>query len=635
MCGITGIFFKNGRLVDKNCLERMTNSIVHRGPDGAGLYIDNNLGFGHRRLAIIDLSENGRQPMSSRNNRFHITFNGEIYNYKKLRDSLIWLGHQFNTETDTEVILNGFIEWGENLWEKLDGFYAIGLWDSELKKLYLARDSLGIKPLFYYDAADQVIFGSEIKAILASEAFQKKIDEQALSNYFSNFYISGTRSIINGIQQLEPGEVIEFECTRTKRRKIWSPKIDGRYSKCTLDEIEMILKQEFQKSVKRALVSDVPVGLLLSGGLDSTLILHELKELGSKNIKTYTVGFKDENFDEAKIAQKTLDFYGLRGEIIYLDDLNVIEDFEQCILHSDSLNSNFASLAEYQIFKGASPHLKVALAGMGNDELFAGYSTYQADKLRRLYRLLPKKIREIFKSIAYKIPSTNGKYSLGFMAQRFSEGSEFEIAEAHHHWRLIFTKNEQMSLLQTKTSDSFNIYKEFLGPILEDGKMDDALLIADLRAFCIDNANVLMDSLSMGFSMEIRPPFLNKELVECALNIPYKYKLAGLKTKKIIRKIYSKKIPTHILHSKKTGLIAPVSQLLRGSMRELAQDTFASNQKCPELNMKYCNNLLNEHLSGKLDHGYKLYTILTFLKWRELFMTNKYQELLSIKFNCN
>ena len=327
MCGITGIFFKNGRLVDKNCLERMTNSILHRGPDGAGLYVDNNLGFGHRRLAIIDLTENGRQPMSSRNNRFHITFNGEIYNYKNLRDSLICLGHQFSTQTDTEVILNGFIEWGDNLWEKLDGFYAIGLWDSELKKLYLARDPLGIKPLFYSDAVDHVIFGSEIKAILSSQAFEKKIDEQALSNYFSNFYTSGSNSIILGIQQLEPGEVIEFECARTKRRKIWSPKIDGRYSKCTLDELEVILKQQFQESVKRALVSDVPVGLLLSGGLDSTLILHELIELGVNNIKTYTVGFKDKNFDEAKFAQKTLDFYGLKGEIISLDDINLVEDF--------------------------------------------------------------------------------------------------------------------------------------------------------------------------------------------------------------------------------------------------------------------------------------------------------------------
>ena len=633
MCGITGIFFKNGRLVDKNCLERMTNSILHRGPDGAGLYVDNNLGFGHRRLAIIDLSENGRQPMSSRNNRFHITFNGEIYNYKKLRDSLICLGHQFSTQTDTEVILNGFIEWGDNLWEKLDGFYAIGLWDSELKKLYLARDPLGIKPLFYSDAVDQVIFGSEIKAILASQAYEKKIDEQALSNYFSNFYTSGSRSIILGIQQLEPGEVIEFEYARTKRRKIWSPKIDGRYRKCTLDEIEVILKQQFQESVKRALVSDVPVGLLLSGGLDSTLILHELVELGAKNIKTYTVGFKDKNFDEAKFAQKTLDFYGLKGEIIYLDEFNLVEDFEQCILHSDSLNSNFACLAEYQIFKGASPHLKVALAGMGNDELFAGYSTYQADKLRKLYRLLPKKFRDIFRAIAYKIPPTNGKYSLGFMAQRFSEGSELDIAEAHHWWRLIFTKDEQRGLLQTKPLDSFDIYKEFLGPILEDGKMDDALLIADLRAFCIDNANVLMDSLSMGFSMEIRPPFLNKLFVECALNVPYKYKLAGLTTKKIIRDIYSKKIPAHILNSKKTGLIAPVSQLLRGPLRELIQDTFASNRECSEIDMKYCNNLLNEHLSGRLDHGYKLYTIFTFLKWRELFMTNKYQELLGMRIN--
>jgi asparagine synthase (glutamine-hydrolysing) len=363
--------------------------------------------------------------------------------------------------------------------------------------------------------------------------------------------------------------------------------------------------------------------------MDSNIILHELAAIGYPDIRAVTVGFREKSYDEARIAEQSLAHVGLRGKTTFVEDHDAAGIFDRMVYHTDSLNANVANLAEYHIFRVAGAELKVALAGMGNDELFGGYSTYLADRLRPWYRLLPSPVRAVARAAARRVPPTGRKYGLDLLARKFTEGSELDALKAHYWWRTIFTPEEKTRLFCREAAqgldlDAYAAYQRHYDA-LPEATVEDRILYADLKMFCIDNANVLMDGLSMAFSVEVRPPFLSRRFVEFAFRIPYRMKVRRTETKHILRRAYRDRLPACVVRGRKTGLVSPVSQLLRGQLRALAEDAFASASTHPWLDASHCRALLREHLQGRRDHGLPLYVLLNYFRWYDRFIEHGHE----------
>lgn len=625
MCGIAGIVDLSGAPVDLRSIERMTAVLAHRGPDDQGFFTERGVGLGHRRLAILDLSPAGRQPMASSDGNYQIVFNGEIYNFMELRSKLEARNHLFRTKTDTEVLLAGYQEWGHDLWARLDGFFAVGIWDSRNRRLQLVRDAFGIKPLFYAVRGSRIVFGSEIKALLASGEVPPEVDLQAVSDYLTYFYAPGPAAAIRGVRQIEAGEVLTFDQNGFRSARHWELAAVPEKMRMSEASVAELLREECRIAVRNSLVADVPIGLLLSGGLDSNIILHELLQLGHADIRAMTVGFREKSHDEADLARRSLQAANLSGKITYVEDHDVAKTFDRMVYHADALNANVANLPEYYIFRAASSEFKVALAGMGNDELFAGYSTYVADKLRPIYlRTVPAPLRRIIRGLAGRLPPSGRKYGLDWLARKFTEGVEYDALKSHFWWRTIFSSEEKIALIEKDFHsqvrlDAYLPYQNYY--LQRNGASEaDKILFADLQMFCINNANVLMDGLSMAFSVEVRPPFLSKRFVQFAFSVPHHMKLHGLQSKYILKKAYTGRLPSHVTQAAKTGLVAPLAQLLRGPLREFAQDAFTSVTKHPWLNTGQCRKLLAQHLAGTHNHALPIYVLLNYFRWHDQFI---------------
>ena len=628
MCGISGLVDFNGNQIDENVISSMTNILAHRGPDDSGIYCKSNVALGHRRLSIIDLSALGHQPMATPDGRILIVFNGEIYNYQELRSDLLKSGHSFVSNTDTEVILHGYREWGQECWKRLDGMFSIGLWDTQTSALTLVRDPFGIKPLFYAYNQNRVIFSSEIKGLLASGYITPRVNFESLSNYLTYFYTPGPETIVEGIEQVEPGRAMTFRNSEVRTNRYWKINPEAQLVNVRPNDLIAQVRHECNVAVNKSLVSDVPVGLLLSSGVDSNIILNEIVASGAREIETVTVGFRESSYNETDLVKRRVGELGVKSHVIYVEDHSLTSTFDKMVYHMDSLSANVAGMAEYLIVKAVSEKVKVALAGAGNDELFAGYATYIADKILPYYKIIPAFARSGVRMLADHIPHSGKKYSYDYLIRKFTEGAEYTPDKSHYWWRTIFTDKDKMMMSADASgenalmTDSFRSYKKYYDEVGEKYDFATQSLYADFFMFCNQNANMMVDNLSMAFSLEIRPPFLTKRFVEFAFSVPYKYKLNGLTTKYILRKAYEGLIPDYILKQKKSGLVSPIPQLIRGQLREFIQDNFNSLSDHPYFNKAYLTQMLKEHLSGERDHGFKLYTILTYLRWHDMFIKN-------------
>jgi len=562
--------------------------------------------------------------MSIGDGALSIVFNGEIYNFRSLKRELEGYGHVFRSNSDTEVILYAYRQWGDAAWAKLDGFFALAMWDRATRTLTLVRDPFGIKPLFYAAQGTRVIFGSEIKALLASGRVALDVNLQSLSHYFTYFYTPGPEAIVSGVRQVGPGEAIAFTAGGHRAWKYWTLTPDDSLERASEDDVAEALRAECRIAVRDSLESDVPVGLLLSGGMDSNIILYELQKIGYPDIRAVTVGFREKSYDEAEDVAANLADAGLQGHTTFVEDHDAAQIFDRMIYHVDSLNANVANLAEWYIFRAAASQLKVALAGMGNDEMFAGYSTYLADEVRPYYRAIPGPLRAMLRSGARHLPPSHRKYGYDFLARKFTEGAEFDAVKSHFWWRTVFSPDDKGQLfrpdaLRSIDPDAFPVYAAHHQSLAGGGEKE-RLLYADMQMFCIDNANVLMDGLSMAFSVEVRPPFLSKRFVEFAYRIPYRMKIRGTQTKHILRKAYDGLLPDRVTKTRKTGLVVPLSQLLRQQLRGLAEESFAAAGKHPYLDAGYCRRLLSEHLSGRRDHSLPIYVLLNYFRWYDRFI---------------
>lgn len=627
MCGIAGIIDFENYEIKQERLIAMSECLKHRGPDGDSNYLNKNIGVCHRRLAIIDLSIHGQQPMVEKKQigELVISFNGEIYNHKELRVELQQKGHNFKSFTDTEVILKGFIEFGNSIWSKLEGFFAVAIWDTFTEKLVLARDSLGIKPLFYYSKTNTIVFGSEIKSILASGQFDASIDPISLSDYFSYFYVPGPKTIIKDVHQVMPGNFIEFSNQGSIIRQFWKLEINKKNCCSSYSDHEAHIREEVSIAIKSSLVADVPISLLLSGGLDSHIIMSELISLGIYDIEPITLGFEEKAYDESSIVLHSTKKMGIKPNIIRLNNTNCSEFFDQMITHSDFLNANFANLAEYQIFEEVSKKSKVVLTGMGLDELFAGYKTYQADVYMQNYkRFTPNFMKNTPLHFIPKLDILNSKYPINWTARKFFEASNFGSAKSHYWFRTIFSDWQKSKLFSEDFKAKLGNYDSFSPFSFHYDSLDpqvdsfDRILFADLNLFCIDNANLLMDAMSMRHGVESRPPFLSKRFVEFAFSLPSSQKFNKGIGKVSLRNSYKNLIPPRVLNGKKTGLVSPISRLLKSDLKDILLETVNEMSDYTLLNRKEVVKMTEIHLSGKADFGFELYLILVYLRWRKL-----------------
>ncbi len=630
MCGINGIFIKDRAFDYRTNVQRMNEVIRHRGPDGEGFYQDQHIVLGHRRLAIIDLSDRAAQPMSNETQTVWVVFNGEIYNFQDLRRQLESKGHTFLSQSDTETLVHGYEEWGEQLFLKLEGMFAIGLWDTRAKRLLLGRDGCGIKPLFYCWNGRELVFSSEIKGILASGLVKRTLHPQSLSHYLSLFYVPNPETIIQGVKQVAPGSYVSISVgSSLSVTTFWDLKDAMAHPAHITSETQLYeqLREEISLTVKNALISDVPISLLLSSGIDSSILLHELKQLHHADIETVTIGFTEDSYDERHIAQRYARESGFENTSFLMDELHVANSLERIVYHLDTLNGNPCMFAEYFCYEKAAQKGKVTLLGSGNDELFAGYPTYLADRFRRVYGLLPGAIKRAGVRVAHALPARERLYAFDYVAQKFTEGSLFPRAKSHYWWRTIFSDDEKRALFKPDflsghplSLDAFPTHDRYYSRVQDMLSFENQSLYTDFYLFLIDNANTKIDQLSMAFSLEARPPFLTKRFVEFVASIPYRYKLRGKHTKYCLRKSYQNILPAYILRKKKQGLVSPLNFLFSETFKPFFCDYVCSQSLEEFFNRHYIETLLQRHVQGQQNNSYKLFALLVFAIWKKHFL---------------
>lgn len=637
VCGINGILSHGQGAKHAFRMSAMNHALRHRGPDDEGVFQDDDVVLGHRRLAIVCLGEGGHQPMPSPDRQVWVVFNGEIYNFRSLRAQLEGLGAIFRTTSDTEVLTHGFQYWNEGLFDRLEGMFAIGVWDRPRKRLFLARDGCGVKPLFYsHDpACGLVIFSSEIKGILASGLVSRTLNPAALSQYLSLFYIPSPTTPFLEIRQVEPGQVLRFATDGSVQEHHFWGVADLAQAAADLareapSEALLLerLQHETAHAVGSSLEADVPLCLLLSAGLDSASLLAELKALGRTDVTAVTIGFADAAYDESAPAARLAKEFGFNHHVLPFNDARLSDQIAAIVHHLDCLNANPCLLAEYNYFQRVAQEFKVALMGSGNDELLAGYATYQADRLRRHYGRLPMPARRMLAGAASWLPAMQGPYALDYLARKFTEGGMFSPARSHYHWRTIFSDSEKEAVLQPdlrqamgENLDAFPAIQQHFQEAEKYGlAFPEQALYADFRTFLIDNANLEVDMLSMAFSLEVRPPFLTKRFVTQAFALPYTMKLRGNVTKYALRAAYRNRLPNYILQRPKRGLVTPMTSLFSPENRDYLMDRLHTREMAALFRPEALDSLVDEQRRGRNNHGYRIFTLVVLSQWLEQFM---------------
>jgi asparagine synthase (glutamine-hydrolysing) len=629
MCGICGIVdLKTSQPVDQNVLLKMTQAMKHRGPDEQGFYQCGSIGLGSRRLSIIDLA-GGRQPIANENQSMWIIFNGEIYNYRELRTYLHKKGHIFCTEADTEVILHLYEEFGLECVQHLNGIFAFAIWDIPRQELTLARDRMGIKPIYYTEANNQFIFGSELKVVLTHPEVDREIDLVSLNEYLSFEYVPSPRTIIRHIYRLEAGHILRYNAQGISRQSYWNISLARSESRPPVHWRDYAdgLYETLKNSVRRELVSDVPVGVLLSGGIDSSSIAAFMAELYPGTVDSFSVGFEEPSFDESQYARKVAQHLGMRHNELILTSQMVAEMVPTITNFLDEPFGDSSLIPTYFLSLFARGHVKVVLGGDGGDELFAGYPTLTAHLLIEYYeRIVPWRVRaSIVPKILDLLPVSFNNISFDFKMRRFLAGRGVPLQARHHRWLGSFVDEEKTPLLQ-----------DWLKPVLRDtysqayahARECDArlplnqLLYNDMKMYLEGDILYKVDRASMAASLEVRVPFLNREVVHFATDLPMELKLHGLTSKYLLKKSMSGRLPPEIINRKKKGFNMPVAHWLTTELRDLVLEMFSEQRINRQgfFNYAYVQQLLEQHFSYQRDNRKVLWTLLIFQLWYDRYI---------------
>jgi asparagine synthase (glutamine-hydrolysing) len=623
MCGIAG--YISNRTVEKDEIKKMIDALSHRGPDAEGIYIKDNVGLGHRRLSIIDLGS-GQQPMSNSDEAIWITFNGEIYNYKDLKKKLE-PKYKFRTNSDTEVIIHLYVEKGEECLQDLRGMFAFAIYDFNRNKLFIARDHLGQKPLYYWHDGDNFAFSSEIKSILALKPELREMDSNALYEYLTLRIISPPRSMFKDIKKLPPAHYIIFQNEQIKINRYWSLKYEPKIRK-DFNSVMEELDEKIKETVKYHLVSDVPVGAFLSGGIDSSLVVAMMSQLTGEKIKTFSGDVPYKNYSEIIYSRMVAEKYQTESyELKFIPSL--IKTLPEILWHLDE-PSDSLSVAMYYISELARKEVKVVLGGDGGDELFGGYDRYYGNVYASYYALIPKILRKtVLEKTLNLLPEGFWYQSLSHQLKWIHQISFYDRGERYSkslsyfyfsngYFDKLFTKKFQSSIVSFDPEASIKYYFDCDNA----NELIDKMLYADSMVRMPDHPVMILDRMTMAHGLESRSPFLDHKLVEFCASIPPKFKIKGKKRRHIQIELAKKYLPRGVIERKKQGFASPINYLLENEFRLLFK-TYLKNSRLVEdnyLNADTINNLLKDHLAKKVDNGQRLWLLCNAEIWYRMFI---------------
>ncbi|TCT17512.1 asparagine synthase (glutamine-hydrolysing) [Melghiribacillus thermohalophilus] len=617
MCGFIGLIRHIPESLEQHQKERFQKQndlIEHRGPDDEGYYHDEYISFGFRRLSIIDI-DSGQQPLSYENERYWIVFNGEIYNYVELKETLQKDQLGFETESDTEVIAAMFHKYREKAFQHLRGMFAVLIWDKEEQTLYGARDPFGIKPVYYYEHEDGVYFASEKKSI-GYLLEKEKVDLQALQHYFSFQYVPEPFTLTEGIQKVEPGHYFtvkpggEISFTRYFHAT-FKPVVQA-----SEDWVHKIREVLFD-SVKVHMRSDVPVGSFLSGGIDSTFIVALAREVNPA-IQTFSVGFEREGFSEIDVAKESAEVLGVENISYVISPDEYVQKLPKIIWHNDDPLADPACVPLYFVAREASKYVTVVLSGEGSDELFGGYNIYREPESLKMFQSVPAPARELLKRVASVLPE-------GVKGKSFLKRGTTPLHERYIGNAKMFEEKEKQKLL--KNYDPNHPYQQITDPMYRQVQGDDPvhqMQYIDIHTWLRGDILLKADKMTMAHSLELRVPFLDKEVFRVAREIPVSEKITNGTTKWILREAARGIVPDHVIDRKKLGFPVPIRHWLKKELYDWAKNLIAESQTEEYLNKQFVLQLLESHALGKGDYSRKIWTVLMFMLWHQVFVEKKF-----------
>lgn len=612
MCGIVGLVYADpARRCEQDIVTRMRDVFAYRGPDDAGLYLDGPVGLGHRRLSIIDLG-GGHQPMSNEDGSLRIVFNGEIYNYRTLREELIAKGHRFQSQSDTEVILHLYAERGEACVHALNGMFAFAIWDARRRVLFLARDRMGVKPLYYAVTPGAFLFASEIKAILASGAISARCRDEAVAEYMLFRQVAGSENLFRDVISLPPGCTLTLQDGRPKIAQYWSPRPTADKLQLTYEEARQALTELLEDSVRMRLISDVPVGTFCSGGVDSSLVTALASKLKGDRVNTFSIGFDEPDYDESAYATLVSKTYGTIHHQLVLGNVEFSELFPQMVWNNDE-PLNFAnSIQIFALSRLAKQHVTVVLTGEGSDELFAGYPRYRIPGLASWYRRIPAVLRSLL-TLAGRVTRD---HRVGKLDRYASCSPEDTLL-----YNSSVLRPEVVAAVYPKVLSANLEYRLDCLKGTERLGLDDVSRVSllDQECFLVSILN-RQDKMSMAASIESRVPFMDYRVVEFANRLPSAYKVKGGSSKAIVKDVARRFLPAEIVDRRKSGFGVPLDRWFRSDKgmgeRILALPEQASSEVFDRAALR---RIVSEHRSGAQDHSELLWTVLNFHVWKETF----------------
>ena len=607
MCGLCGF---TGEVTNRETIiKNMAEKITHRGPDSNGFYNDDYLSMGFRRLSIIDVESSGNQPIYNENKTLVLMFNGEIYNYRKLRNELIEKGHRFSTQTDSEVLIHGFEEWHEDLLTKLRGMFAFAIYDTIGKSLFIARDYFGIKPMHYTQWNGHFIFGSEIKSILEFPGFERKFNKNALNNYISFEYSVPPETFFEGVYCLMPAHYLWYKDGKVETHRYWEPQFNEEYGMTEEDAVKEI-EEVFENSVNAHKISDVEVGCFLSSGVDSSYVSTYFK-----GQKAFTVGFDyGERYNEIDWAKNLSEKVGLEHHYKVISPEEYWGNIRKVQYQMDQPLADASCIALYFVSKMASKYVKVVLSGEGADELFGGYNIYHEPDDMEAYKSLPLGIRKAFAAIAKKLP-------FSFKGKNFLIRGALPIEESFIGNCSMFTMDEKKKLLKSDIpiTRPQELTKKYYDRVKDKDDITKMQYL-DINVWLIGDILLKADRMSMANSLELRVPFLDKEVFKVASRLPKKLRVNKENTKYAMRKAAMKHLPDSTAQKKKLGFPVPIRVWLKEEKYyNIVKDAFSSDTAEKFFNKDALMKILNDHYNGKCDNNRKIWTIYVFLIWYDIY----------------
>ncbi len=633
MCGFVGwVNLDKEKPVDLSILKAMNQTLEHRGPDDEGYFAHGNVGIGHRRLSIIDTSHRGRQPIFNEDQTILVVHNGEIYNYPQLKAELIKDGHLFSTHTDTEVIVHAYEKWGIGFLNRLDGMFSLALYDIPNRKLILAKDPFGKKPLYYTMQNSVFLFASELKAFFPNPHFRKVMDLSSLCKYLAYEYVPTPHCIFKDCKKLPAASYLALNTRNLTSlnapKRYWEIEYEPKWN-ISVEDAEDKLLELFRKSVKKRLVSDVPLGVFLSGGVDSSSIVALMAEfLPGKSIKTFNIGFEEKSFDESRYARKVSDHYGTDHYEDILHPETMFNIIPKIIENLDEPFADPSIIPTYLLCKFTKQYVTVALGGDGGDELFAGYDTFLADRFSFLIENLPYGLIKGIRNIAGNIPISENNMDISFRINHFLKGyrpyTMGNLELRNNVWLGSFCPDVQRSLFTSEHAEITNyksVYEETIKhkERARSQKSVDRLIDNYISLYLHDDILVKVDHASMMNSLEVRTPFLDKNFTEFVNRLPVNMKMKGVARKFLLNKSFNKILPSCVINRSKKGFGIPIARWFRGPMKNMLLDTLSESKlkKSNLFNTHWVERLVSDHISKKRANRKEIWTLLVFELWKQ------------------